>query len=350
MKALIEEICSALASGDGGRLAVATVCSRKGSAPRTAGAKMLVRSDGSIAGTIGGGLLEGEAITAARELAAAGGGRRGRLCAFDLSGELGEGADLICGGKLEVLVEVLSAADRPLFEALSGALAAGRKGLLLTGFAGLDGDQVEVRARHLIIGADEVIGDACPLEPAVLRPLRRSRFASLIEQGELRVLAEPLYVAGTIYLFGAGHCSVPVAQIGSLLGFRVEVFDDRADFANAERFPGADRVAVLPGFERAFAGIVPDADSYVVIVTRGHSYDRAVLEQALGTDAGYIGMIGSRRKRDALYQKLREGGVNDDQLARVHCPIGLPIEAETPEEIAVSILAELVKDRAARKV
>jgi len=158
---------------------------------------------------------------------------------------------------------------------------------------------------------------------------------------------EPWAAASPLYIFGAGHVSRPTAQVAALAGFRVTVLDDRPEFANAERFPQAE-TRVLDGYDDCFAKLSAGPGAFVVIVTRWHVHDAEVLGQALSTGAGYIGMIGSRRKRDAVYQRLRGQGFTDADLARVHCPIGLDIGAETPEEIAVSIVAELVQARAGK--
>jgi xanthine dehydrogenase accessory factor len=131
-----------------------------------------------------------------------------------------------------------------------------------------------------------------------------------------------------------------------MVDFRTVVIDDRAEYANAERFARADRINVVPSFHQAFDGLDIDRDSFLVILTRGHLHDKTVLEQALKTDAGYIGMIGSRRKRDLIYRELLDKGFTSEDLGRVHAPIGLAIDAETPEEIAVSIVAELIQVRA----
>jgi xanthine dehydrogenase accessory factor len=130
-----------------------------------------------------------------------------------------------------------------------------------------------------------------------------------------------------------------------MAGFRVEVLDDRAEFARSDRFPEASGVHVLPSFYQAMTGFPIDSAAHIVIVTRGHLHDKTVLAQALKTPADYIGMIGSRRKRDTIYKELRKEGFSDADLARVHCPIGLDIGAETPEEIAVSIVAEMISVR-----
>jgi len=149
-----------------------------------------------------------------------------------------------------------------------------------------------------------------------------------------------------VYLFGAGHVSRPVAELAAMVDFRTIVLDDREEFANNERFPKADQIVVLPSYDDVFAGLEIGGDSYLVIVTRGHLHDKTVLEQSLRTDAGYVGMIGSRRKQRLVYDELLGKGFCEDDLNRVHNPIGLDIAAETPEEIAVSIVAELIAARA----
>ena len=134
----------------------------------------------------------------------------------------------------------------------------------------------------------------------------------------------------------------PAARVG----FRVVVLDDRAEFASRQRFPLADEVRVLASFADCLPAAEIDSDSYLVIVTRGHLHDLEVLEQALRTPAGYIGMIGSRKKRNSIYTRLLDRGVTEAQLEQVRCPIGMAIEADTPEEIAVSIVGELIYQRA----
>ena len=166
-----------------------------------------------------------------------------------------------------------------------------------------------------------------------------------MEAENKRFFIEPTFVPGTVFLFGAGHVSQQVAEVAALVKFRTVVLDDREEFANPRRFPKADQIIVLLSFEQAFAGLEIDSDSYVVIVTRGHLYDKTVLERALRTKAGYVGMIGSRRKRDILYQTLLSEGFTQKDIDRVHCPIGLNIGGDTPEEIAISIVAELIKVR-----
>jgi xanthine dehydrogenase accessory factor len=162
------------------------------------------------------------------------------------------------------------------------------------------------------------------------------------------VVVEPSVRFTTAYLFGAGHVAQPTAHLAAMVGFQVWVLDDRKDYVNPERFPEAHRVRLLDSFERAFTDLAITSDSYVIIFTHGHLHDKIVLAQALATDAGYIGMIASRRKRNTIYDALRAEGVHQTQIDRVHSPIGLAIGAETPEEIAVSIVAEMILQRSQR--
>jgi xanthine dehydrogenase accessory factor len=170
----------------------------------------------------------------------------------------------------------------------------------------------------------------------------------LVEDGGDLFLVEPLCHQGTVVIFGAGHIGQKLAPLTKLVGFNTVVLDDRAEFANRERFDSADEVLVVDSFDQALKDLDIDGDSYLVIVTRGHTHDKTVLSHALRSGAGYIGMIGSRRKRDAIYAALEMEGVSPGELQRVHCPIGLNIGAETPEEIAVCIVAELIQERAGK--
>ena len=176
----------------------------------------------------------------------------------------------------------------------------------------------------------------------------KERLPEVLEIETRRFFVEAALPSETVYLFGAGHVSQQVALVAALVNFKTVVLDDRAEFANQERFPKADEVIVAPSFNQAFTGLEIDYDSYLVIVTRGHVNDKVVLAQALRSKAGYIGMIGSRRKRDMVYQELLKEGFTQEDINRVHSPIGLNIGGETPEEIAVSIVAELIQVRSAR--
>jgi len=159
---------------------------------------------------------------------------------------------------------------------------------------------------------------------------------------------ERIDLTNRVILFGAGHVSDYVARLAKMVGFHVTVIDDREEFANKERFPEADSV-IVDGLETVFDQLVVTPASYIVILTRGHLFDKTVLEKSIETEAGYIGMIGSKRKRNLIYQSLLDKGVSKETLEKVYSPIGVAINAQTPEEIAVSIVAELIQERAQQK-
>jgi len=165
----------------------------------------------------------------------------------------------------------------------------------------------------------------------------------LICGGTIQVFIEPIFTYPTVHIFGAGHVSLPLARMCKMVGFRVVVIDDREIYANRERFPDADEV-VVSEFSDYFESFVPDDNSYIVIVTRGHRHDGMVLEWACRTNARYVGMMGSRAKKNIIYSELRDKGISEEKLTRVSSPIGLEIGSQTPEEIAVSILAEMIRD------
>ena len=159
--------------------------------------------------------------------------------------------------------------------------------------------------------------------------------------GQVQVYVEPIIPKPTLYIFGGGHIALPLARLGKMLGFRVVVLDDREEYANPERFPEADKT-IAGDFTKTLSQLSVDNFSYLVIVTRGHSFDQTVLAWAVQTNAHYIGMIGSKKKNRTIFDNLRSQKISDSELKRVHAPIGLDINAETPEEIAVSILAEII--------
>ena len=243
-------------SAEGEEAALATIVSAIGSTPRIEGAKMLVRADGSIVGSIGGGTTEAQIRERAMEVIRKGKPQRLHI---SLAAKEGEEPGMLCGGDIEVFIE-------------------------------------------------------------------------------------PILPSPTLYIFGGGHVSLPLAKIGKLAGFKIVVVDDRAEFANPQRFPEAE-LTLAKEFDKAFSELKIDKTSYIVIVTRGHQYDEQVLEWALGTQAKYIGMLGSETKNKAIFSHLLAKGISQDQLDKVHAPIGLEIYAQTPEEIAISILAEIIKVR-----
>ena len=320
--------------------ALATIIRRNGSAPRTTGAKMLVRADESIEGTVGGGALEAEVIRRSLEMLKSG---RASVQSFSFSGADAASMDAICGGQVDVLIEGVAggaAGAAEAVRALGAAAESHRSAWLVTTF-----EPASQRTSHAAVLHDgQVLGAAQPdLDTALVRQTRLPKLL-LTVRGVL-TLIEPTNISGSVYIFGAGHVSRSLAQFTRAVDFWTVVIDDRADYANRERFPQADQVVVLPDMAD-ISSISIEADGYVVIVTRGHMDDLTVLAQVLRTPAAYIGMIGSRRKVALIFDELRKKGYSEADLQRVHAPIGLPIGAETPEEIGISISAELIQKRA----
>ena len=345
MKELADRICTLVQSGR--PAAVATILSRKGSAPRTAGSKMVIDDAGGFTGTIGGGKFEADVLAEARAVLAEG---RPKKMAFDLTRDDVSGMDMICGGKMEVLVDYLApdAAEVAVFEAWRGALTESRSGSLVTVMPA--GARRVEKTVHCLVHADGTVTGGGPLSGPMLaqavKAAEAAAAAQVVEAGDVQLLVEPTAAPNALLIFGAGHVSMPTARLAADVGFHVVVIDDRSEFANRQRFVQAAEILVPDDFTAAFSRIFVDANSFVVIVTRGHRFDKEVLAGALRTEARYIGMIGSRRKRNAIYAALKKEGFTDTDLARVHCPIGLSIGAESPEEIAVSIVAELIAHRA----
>lgn len=251
MLEIYQELANITAKGE--RAVLATVISSRGSAPRQAGAKMLIKNDGTFIGTVGGGGVEQQVKKKAIEVLNSG---EPQIVHFDLSGR-GKEAAMICGGQMDVFLEPITSLE-------------------------------------------------------------------------------------TLYLFGAGHISQKTAAMGKMLGFRVIVIDPRPDYNNTDRFPNADSL-IIEEYDSAFPKLSVDEGSYIVIYTTGHVLDEQCLHFAAGTKAKYIGMIGSRKKVKEVKERLLQKGIAPQQLDRVYAPIGVEIGAETPEEIAISILAEIIK-------
>lgn len=251
MLEIYQELANITSKGEW--VVLATVISSRGSAPRKAGAKMLIRKDGTFIGTVGGGGVEQQVKEKAIEVMNSG---EPQIVHFDLSGS-GEEAAMICGGQMDVFLE-------------------------------------------------------------------------------------PILPSEILYLFGAGHIAQSTAAMGNMLGFRVVVIDPRPEYNNSERFPNADSL-IVEEYESAFSRLSVNEDSYIVIYTTGHVLDEQCLHFAVGSKARYIGMIGSKKKVMEVKERLLQKGVSQQQLDRVYAPIGIEIGAETPEEIAISILVEIIK-------
>ncbi len=327
-------------------LVLISIMSMQGSTPRHGGTKMVVGADGKTYGTIGGSLIEATAISEAKKVLST---HKPKIITYELTGKDATAPGMICGGKAEILLDYLAASkeNRQYAKNWQDAILQGKDFYLLTQ---LQGDMNNLKViGHAILHADGSVTGNISLSELDIHKLKTELHniseTAVVSFGDTRVMVDRVRKLKTLYCFGAGHVAVPTAHLAALVGFRVVVLDDREEFANAERFPEAHKICVIKDFNHAFDGLEIDNDSFIVIVTRGHQFDREVLEQALKTKAGYIGMISSRKKRAAIFEALMAQGVKKEQLERVHAPIGINIGGETPEEIAVSIVAELISER-----
>ena len=325
--------------GQGKEAVFCGIVESTGSAPRTSGARMLVLPGGDIRGSVGGGPVEGASVARAMKMLE--GGERQVLLPFNLNSATAAEAGMVCGGAVKVLLQRVTADERGFFERLQTLYGAGKRPALVTV---LRPEGAPVLALWTAGAGLEGVELDNGLESELFRKASKTRQNFSLEGDGVRIFAEPLVAPTVLHLVGAGHVALATAKVAAFAGFEVVVMDDRAEFASVERYPEAREVRVLDGFDGCLAGLGPD--DYVVIVTRGHLHDRDVLAQALRTEAGYVGMIGSRGKRDAVYRSLLESGYAQTELDRVFCPIGLAIGADTPEEIAVSIVGEMIRVRA----
>ena len=337
MRTCIDALCDMLRHGKTAALATLVAC--RGSAPREPGAALLADESGLIRGTVGGGAAEAAALSACREVLADG---NARLLRIAMNNDAAAAEGMACGGTVTLWVEAVAPTQENamLFDRARDALARNgftfvrpldeshEYGHTLLADGVFNGAPLEAEAREGVL--DTLARQGGFIEPAVLAFAGREYFVASFAPPSRMIIA------------GGGHVAVPTARIAALAGFAVHVLDDRPEFALPERFPDALSTRVVPEFADCFSALAPTQNTFIVIVTRGHRYDGNVLAQALATEAGYIGMIGSRKKRDFLYAELRAQGVDDAALERVQCPIGLSIGARTPEEIAVSIVAECI--------
>ena len=352
MEDIYSEIVRLLGSGTPASLA--TIIQVTGSSPRGLGSKYLVPKASPTLGSVGGGCLEARVWDGAMESLEK---TKSSLMRFTLDDESMEDSGLICGGTVTILIEPLQSEEGnhlPIYQKIKEMRERGEEGLLAS-VVSRGGAPVSVQGSKLLYGTGGekwgFLSEGEALEDQIRRwfeenPIRELGVQSFLSNGQsIEILLEPIQMDPTLYIFGAGHLAQALSPLGKMADFRVVVIDDRPMFANSERFPEADQVLVEP-FEMVFDKLEINPRSYVVIVTRGHLYDGEVLEQAVQTDAGYIGMIGSKRKIAVLYKDLMKKGIKKHLLDRVHAPIGLHIHSETPAEIAISIMAELIKVRA----
>jgi len=355
MESLTQDILNCLNQST--PFALATIITSKGSTPRTSGSKMVVLSNGQIKGTIGGGLVEARVIETCLGMIDMMPVLQCQIKSFILNQELKDGLDMVCGGDLTVLIETFGPESSPgliqIFTEMAAQENEGKKAVLVSLMKGISSGTFTTQ-KCLVLPGGKVIGPNL-VPKALFDAIGDNRFsgpAPVIQNHNLQeFIIEPGQPNDTLYIFGAGHVGLQLAKMAHLTDFRTIVVDDRSEFVNVKRFKHAHTLHVADKFSTVFEELIKkelaiDKNSYIVILTRGHLHDQTVLDQAVKTKAAYIGMIGSRRKRDQIYANLIKKGVSQEILDKVYSPIGLGIDSETPAEIAVSIIGEIIQVRA----
>ena len=289
-------------------IAIATVIETWGSSPRPLGSKMLVTRSGKMAGSVSNGCIEGAVFEEAQKVLKTG---KSEIAAFGVADDVAFDVGLACGGHIEVFVQPLTPAHRQV----AGMLNRGEAATLTT---------------NLITGETEV--------------MRGTPDGSELARRNGDLFVEPLRRPAHLVIIGAIHIAIPLHRLAKLMGYRVTVVDARAKFANKERFPDADEV-VVAWPDEAMSKITVDGSTYVVILTHDPKFDIPALRSVLKTSAAYIGAIGSRKTNQNRFDALRKEGSTEEELARVHGPIGLDLGGRGAEETALGILAEITAVR-----
>ena len=334
---------------DGRPCVLATVVRTKGSTPQKAGAMLLVKDDGSGLGTLGGGCVEGDIWFAAKEMLRDGSGPEFKD--YYLNEDIAARDGLVCGGTMYFYLEPLRKLEDflPLGDEILEAYDGGEPVSLATVVNSPRhpdrlGAKLLLRADGMVSGT---LGSEVLDEPALEVARRIAEIGnteSISTEDGTEIFVEGFTTPPTLVMVGGGHVGKATADLAHLLGYRVYIVDDRPEFSNEARFPYAEDTIVIP-YDQWSDQLSMNVNSFVVVATRGHRYDDMALESALRTRARYIGLLGSRRKTLMIYRRLMEQGISKDRIAEVYAPIGLNIGALTPEEIAVSIMSEIIMVR-----
>jgi xanthine dehydrogenase accessory factor len=334
----------------GEHLALATIIQTKGSTPQVPGASALFSAEGRLEGTLGGGLLEFEAekktLQSIRE-------NTSRLSDFFLKEDISSEEGAICGGEAKILIDASPEKHLSSFQELNQSLFQRQPGVLATFIDMISAEKISL-LREWIEKKDkrqtalkspsssfqEEIKKASSKGTPSLLKTRTKRARGKAKESWL--FLEPIFPLPQLVIAGAGHIGQALTHLGSFLNFEITVIDDRPEYANKEMLPEADHI-IVEEIGKAVQNFPVSADTYLVIVTRGHRHDGEALRRCIASQAAYIGMIGSRRKINLIRKKfLEKGWATPIQFDRVHAPIGLDIESKTVEEIAISIAAQLI--------
>lgn len=325
--------------------ALVTIIDVKGSTPRKPGAKMLVLPNGQVSGTIGGGCGEAEvrreALNALTTLTPS-------KYIVNMTNALAGDEGMVCGGIMEVWIDILEPGlnnNKKLMLEYIEALENKESPTLIT-ITASDDSPIRLGEKLFITSSDEI---TCELGSEKINEMVKkgvekataTRKPLLIKEDSLHIFIEPSPTTIKMLILGGGHIALPLATMAKILGYHVTVIDDRPAFANPQRFPNAD-VLICNDFVPALKTVNSTPNTFIVIVTRGHRHDKLCLQEVINHPAAYIGMIGSHRRVKALMSELQMDGVPTEIISKIHTPIGLDIASETPEEVAVSILAEII--------
>jgi xanthine dehydrogenase accessory factor len=345
---VLDELLGWWQAGDA--VGVGTVVATWKSAPRQPGAAMLVGPEGTAAGSVSGGCVEGAVYDAATEVRDGG---APALHRYGVSDDDAFAVGLTCGGIIDVFVERISQATFPDLDDIATDIREGRPVAVATLVDASDG----MRGRHLVVRPDSATGslgserldDAVRDDARGLLEQGRSAMLRYGTDGERRLDEIGVFVASyaprpRMIVFGAIDFAAAVARIGSFLGYRVTVCDARPVFATARRFPDADEV-VVEWPHKYLERTETDERTVVCVLTHDPKFDVPLLEVALRRPLAYIGAMGSRRTNESRLAQLSERGLDEAELARLHAPIGLDTGARTPEETAISIAAEIIAAR-----
>lgn len=334
MKKILETLKSGLQNGE--KAVLCTVIDNSGSCPRGKGAHMLVSENSKTVGTVGGGRVEYETEIKAKELLKTGENfiQDYRLCPNEVA-DIG----MICGGNVTILFQYM---DQTFIDFCDRALALIDKHDDAWIVARISSDFKWEMGLYTPAGGFEGIKGGDEFMPLLMRKAKQNK-----NRDGSRLYAEPVSLAGQVYLFGGGHVAQAVAPLLHSVGFRYTLFEEREQFASPELFPDAERI-VLSGFDDIAKEITITENDFVLIMTRGHQNDYVLQVQVLKTPACYVGVIGSAAKYKRLCERLAEDGFSQKDIDRIITPVGLPIKAETPAEIAVSIVGQMIQVRAER--
>jgi len=333
----------------GGSAAMATVVRTWRSAPRPAGASMLVTDEDEAVGSVSGGCVEGALFDVGQEVIADG---TPRFETYGIGDDDAFAVGLTCGGILEIFIERVDEQTWPELEGVAASVEREEPVAIATIVAG-----PHHVGRHLVVRKD---GSEGTLGTTRLDDTVREDVIGMLESGTtgflhygpegerlgegLDVFVQSFAPQPRMIVFGAIDFSAALVRVGKLLGFKVSVVDARPVFATAKRFPEADEV-IVDWPHRWLSGQEVDSRTVIAVLTHDPKFDVPAIKEALKTKAGYIGAMGSRRTHEDRLVRLKEAGLTDDELARVHSPIGLDLGARTPEETAISIAAEIIQDR-----